>query len=253
MTGYQSKKAAAQDKLDSMEREALKLALDPLPCPFCGSKLEHKIYKGKYNYAMWEHPKNSCHLANTGLGDPLIFLDCLKAIQHWNTRTPLAPQPEQEPVGGWKNAKHPHNFGKPMGYAVITNADGRIPLMLDGGAYTFRSEAEAVLKRPEYANTHHIVELIANFPTAAQPAQEPELLRDAVLTVLEGFTLPHDVRKILEAAYYTAPPQRTWVGLTDEDIKAVNAQVSQIPPIDYTTTTYAKAIEAKLKEKNNGT
>ncbi len=49
---------------------------------------------------------------------------------------------------------------------------------------------------------------------------------------------------------YTAPPQRTWVGLTDEDIKAVNAQVSQIPPIDYTTTTYAKAIEAKLKEKN---
>ena len=48
----------------------------------------------------------------------------------------------------------------------------------------------------------------------------------------------------------TTPPQRTWVGLTDEDIKAVNAQVSQIPPIDYTTTTYAKAIEAKLKEKN---
>lgn len=28
MTGYQSKKAMAQDKLDSMEREALKLALE---------------------------------------------------------------------------------------------------------------------------------------------------------------------------------------------------------------------------------
>lgn len=28
MTGYKSKRAAAQDKLDSMEREALKLALD---------------------------------------------------------------------------------------------------------------------------------------------------------------------------------------------------------------------------------
>jgi hypothetical protein len=27
-----------------------------------------------------------------------------------------------------------------------------------------------------------------------------------VFTVLEGFTLPHDVRKILEAAYYTTPP-----------------------------------------------
>jgi len=41
----------------------------------------------------------------------------------------------------------------------------------------------------------------------AQPAQEPELLRDAVFAVLEGFTLPHDVRKILEAAYYAAPLQ----------------------------------------------
>ena len=30
MTGYQSKKAAAQDKLDGMEREALKLALEAL-------------------------------------------------------------------------------------------------------------------------------------------------------------------------------------------------------------------------------
>jgi hypothetical protein len=30
MTGYQSKKAAAQDKLDSMERKALKLALEAL-------------------------------------------------------------------------------------------------------------------------------------------------------------------------------------------------------------------------------
>jgi cellobiose-specific phosphotransferase system component IIB len=57
-----------------------------------------------------------------------------------------------------------------------------------------------------------------------------------------GFDLP----------LYTTPQQRTWFGLTDEEIQAVNAQVSQIPPIDYTTTTYAKAIEAKLKEKNNG-
>jgi hypothetical protein len=39
-----------------------------------------------------------------------------------------------------------------------------------------------------------------------EPAQEPESLRDAVFTVLEGFTLPQDARKILEAAYYTEPP-----------------------------------------------
>jgi hypothetical protein len=43
-----------------------------------------------------------------------------------------------------------------------------------------------------------------------QPAagQEPvaQSLKDAVFTVLEGFTLPHDVRKILETAYYATPP-----------------------------------------------
>jgi hypothetical protein len=31
---------------------------------------------------------------------------------------------------------------------------------------------------------------------------EKAKLRKGVFTVLEGFTLPHDVRKILEAAYY---------------------------------------------------
>jgi hypothetical protein len=60
----------------------------------------------------------------------------------------------------------------------------------------------------------------------------------------------------IEVATYidgiATPPaaQRQWVKLTDEEIKEVNAKVSQIPPIDYTTTTYARAIEAKLKEKN---
>jgi len=58
---------------------------------------------------------------------------------------------------------------------------------------------------------------------------------------------------MLDAYSMVGRAQRPWVGLTDEEIKAVNAQVSQIPPIDYTTTTYAKAIEAKLKEKNNAT
>jgi len=36
---------------------------------------------------------------------------------------------------------------------------------------------------------------------------ENQLLRDAVFTVLEGFTIPHDVRKILESAYYAALTQ----------------------------------------------
>ena len=40
---------------------------------------------------------------------------------------------------------------------------------------------------------------------------------------------------------YTTPPQRTWVGLTDED---------EIPWDGVDAKSFARAIEAKLKEKN---
>ena len=39
------------------------------------------------------------------------------------------------------------------------------------------------------------------------------------------------------------PPQRTWVGLTDEDI-------SEIVRGTHNTGSFVRAIEAKLKEKN---
>ena len=53
---------------------------------------------------------------------------------------------------------------------------------------------------------------------------------------------------------YTTPPQRTWVGLTDEEIWET---ISRIGTSDSDVNPYAKladarAIEAKLKEKNNG-
>ena len=40
---------------------------------------------------------------------------------------------------------------------------------------------------------------------------------------------------------YTSPPQRQWVGLTDEEMLSV---------VHYTQLDNARAIEAKLKEKN---
>jgi len=44
------------------------------------------------------------------------------------------------------------------------------------------------------------------------------------------------------------PPQRTWVGLTDEEINSVRYKRDWTAP--WTDTTFARAIEAKLKEKN---
>ncbi|CAB4126970.1 hypothetical protein UFOVP77_38 [uncultured Caudovirales phage] len=46
---------------------------------------------------------------------------------------------------------------------------------------------------------------------------------------------------------YTEPPQRTWVGLTDEEITTTSKETHFEPkPV----TAFARAIETKLKEKN---
>jgi len=49
---------------------------------------------------------------------------------------------------------------------------------------------------------------------------------------------------------YTAPPQRTWVGLMDEEQSFVYDQVKQIVGGKPFWVKFADAIEAKLKEKN---
>ena len=47
---------------------------------------------------------------------------------------------------------------------------------------------------------------------------------------------------------YTAPPQREWQGLTDEEYEAMAE--TYVTNCYFDTLKYAKAIEAKLKEKN---
>lgn len=55
-----------------------------------------------------------------------------------------------------------------------------------------------------------------------------QTLREAVGTVLEGFTLPHDVRKILETAYFGTVTETSFDVMTDypngmtvRDLKAI--------------------------------
>ena len=49
----------------------------------------------------------------------------------------------------------------------------------------------------------------------------------------------------IKAYMPVAPPQRTWVGLTDEEIFETHKQVDSMQYL-----TFANAIEAKLKERN---
>ncbi len=50
------------------------------------------------------------------------------------------------------------------------------------------------------------------------------------------------------APLYTAPPQREWQGLTDEEYEAMAEHY--VTNCYFDTLKYARAIEAKLKEKN---
>jgi hypothetical protein len=49
---------------------------------------------------------------------------------------------------------------------------------------------------------------------------------------------------------YVAPQQRTWIGLTDEEIDKAWRSVDHTIPYAQFRIDVAKAIEAKLKEKN---
>jgi hypothetical protein len=49
---------------------------------------------------------------------------------------------------------------------------------------------------------------------------------------------------------YTTPPQRTWVGLTYEDMTKLQKDLYDAKGESVLPTTFAMAIEAKLKEKN---
>ena len=82
----------------------------------------------------------------------------------------------------------------------------------------------------------------------AQPApvQEPVAWMEMVVAnlVREGVN-KHKARELAEHFYIT-PPQREWVGLTDDDIQFIYAD-SGYNDIEM----FARAIEAKLKERNH--
>jgi hypothetical protein len=87
------------------------------------------------------------------------------------------------------------------------------------------------------------------FGTSAQPEQEP-VGRFAKFT--DGIW-----REVTDGSpgipLYTSPPQRPWVGLTDEDIFCVLNELQAIyngPPTTDTRVIFARAIEAKLRSKN---
>lgn len=75
-----------------------------------------------------------------------------------------------------------------------------------------------------------------------QPEQEPVAIVDANDDGYWADILPDRSVKVGQLLY-TTPPQRTWQGLTDEDI-------SEIVRGTHNTGSFVRAIESKLKERN---
>ena len=104
---------------------------------------------------------------------------------------------------------------------------------------------EAALAQPEQTKCPRCgevnpAEIHTCSPQVAQPEQEP--------TEISKLKAMHEVCIAVSTAnkgvaFYTAPPKREWVGLTDEEVSSIeNAGVWGEKDI--------RAIEAKLKEKN---
>ena len=79
-----------------------------------------------------------------------------------------------------------------------------------------------------------------------EPAQEPVAWAkfSAKGNIIDLLNEPDDEYTPL----YTTPSQRTWVGLTDEEILLISAECAASH--QHMDIQFARAIEAKLKEKN---
>ena len=104
-------------------------------------------------------------------------------------------------------------------------------------------------------NLEYIDHQVAKIEAALEAKHEPVAWRDAAIRLGEELSsvgpdgyYDMDAKEWLDWAMEQNPrgehslPQRTWVGLTDEEINAAASCQSWKP--------FAKAIEAKLKEKN---
>ena len=81
--------------------------------------------------------------------------------------------------------------------------------------------------------------------------------REAITAIKEALAQPvqepvawEQFHEHMAGSFYTHPPQRTWVGLTDEEIADCAEKMEASDPTDSFWREFFRGIEAKLKEKN---
>ena len=81
-----------------------------------------------------------------------------------------------------------------------------------------------------------------------------EALEKVITAFGSGLTLQQNAITALRQALEEKPPKREWVGLTDEEIYDCEEEVG-MPQYEISSAdlyAFARAIEAKLKEKSHG-
>ena len=117
----------------------------------------------------------------------------------------------------------------------------------------FPESSESQIKKGEKAYQQHRAAITAIKEALAQPEQEPvATLDDLEQEIYENTRqfVSRDVMEWMLKRYYTTPPQRTWVGLTDEEIADCAEKMEASDPTDSFWREFFRGIEAKLKDKN---
>ena len=106
--------------------------------------------------------------------------------------------------------------------------------------------------RMEFSDENYYSEAINALRQALKTEQEPVAFINVEKQKLEWAKLTSwhtpTIVNLPKIPLYTAPPKKRWVGLTDQEINSVCYKRDWTAP--WTSTTFARAIEAKLREKN---
>ena len=239
MTGYQSKRAAAQDKLDDDDTQVYQDHDDALTIAY-----QSGFYDGKKAAQSAQEPVCPACKAE-------VLYECVACS---NNNYP--PQPAQEPVAYLCKPDQHGLFDRPTPDKACEDCFpvyAAPPQLAQELWRESASDYERGVIDGRQMQAQSSVDKAVN--RMAQPAQEPVLVVEKEPDYMSRGhfytgTKPHiDPTKIwslpIGTKLYTHPPQRPWVGLTNEERSGIE---------DYCEMIIGKAafdaIEAKLKEKN---
>jgi hypothetical protein len=113
------------------------------------------------------------------------------------------------------------------------------------------SNPMGVKSREALKNVREMKTIMTKEEALAQPEQEPVAwMNDSTPSGI--FARHREGAKNFGCTIplYTAPPQRTWTGLTDDEIAEVAERMEASDPTDSFWRDFSQSIEAKLKDKN---